>query len=174
MHENKNSHSTGSYLDKTTINLKQPEKMAQNIRMKQREREESRRNELISREIEELSECTFQPMIPYYNPPPSDEPVVVRGISRHLELQNLKARQAEEKRIRESQVFRVQNVDKYRNSEDGMTNVEPFHLSEYSARKSRAIQELEYRENSELTFSPVINERHNRSYLQKLLAIGDL
>ena len=55
-----------------------------------------------------------------------------------------------------------------------MTNVEPFHLSEYSNRKSRALQDLEYQENSELTFVPVINEKHNKAYLQKLLTVGEM
>jgi hypothetical protein len=107
--------SDGSFVVKATINLKQPEKMAREIRNRQIEKEERRRSEIAAREIDELTNCTFQPLIPTYYPPPCDEPVVVRGISRHLELMSLKDRLQEDKALREEAVFRVQNVDRYRN-----------------------------------------------------------
>jgi len=114
----------GSYLNRTTINMKQPEKMAREIRVRQLEREEKRRSEIVMREIEELTECTFQPQIPVYSPPPTDEPVVVRGIGRHLELKHLKGKIEEDKRRRAEEVFSVRNVDRFRKAENGQTIVE--------------------------------------------------
>ena len=80
----------------------------------------------------------------------------------------------QEKKQREAEVFRVQHVEKYRNPETGQTQVEPFHLSQYSSRKSRAIEELEARDRSELTFAPVVNVRENQKYIERLLETEDL
>ena len=48
----------------------------------------------------------------------NDEVVVVRGLGRHLELQELKKKQAEEKRLRQAEVFGINhkfaiNADQY-------------------------------------------------------------
>lgn len=43
------------------INMQEPERMARDIRMHLREKEELRRQQLAVREIEELKHCTFQP-----------------------------------------------------------------------------------------------------------------
>jgi len=44
-----------------SINMQEPERMARDIRMHIREKEELRRQQLAVREIEELKHCTFQP-----------------------------------------------------------------------------------------------------------------
>lgn len=44
-----------------TINMREPEKMARDIRLQLREREEKRRQQLAIQEIEELKHCSFQP-----------------------------------------------------------------------------------------------------------------
>ena len=115
----------GKYRVKPYIDLKHPEKMSRNIRIKQRQKEEKIRVELAAREIEELAECTFQPQIPVYSPPPVViEPVVIRGISRHLELKSRKEKLLYDKAQREKQAFNVRNAHKFRKTEDGSTIVE--------------------------------------------------
>jgi hypothetical protein len=47
------------------INLKEPEMMDRKIKQHILEKEEKRKNEIISREILEMKECTFQPNLPY-------------------------------------------------------------------------------------------------------------
>lgn len=66
----------------------------------------------------ELEQCTFKPKT---NPNIMDNNegiVVVRGLGRHLELQELKKKQAEEKKLREAEVFGINhkfavNADQY-------------------------------------------------------------
>lgn len=105
------------------INFREPEKMAREIRLTQQEKEERRRAELIAQEMKELEECTFQPKV-HTKPPASAEPVVVRGIGRHLELQNMSIKQKEDLLRRQKEAFRVKNVEKYRREADGITVVE--------------------------------------------------
>lgn len=50
---------------KCMINLKEPEMMDRKIKQHILEKEEKRKNEIISREILEMKECTFQPNLPY-------------------------------------------------------------------------------------------------------------
>ena len=96
--------------------------------------------------------------MPLYVPPTDDEPVVVRGIGRHLELRHLKNKLREEKLLRERQVFRVEHVERFRRPEDGSTIVRPFLLSSPTGRSSRAVQQMQAAEEAELTFSPAINQ----------------
>lgn len=127
------------------INMKEPEKMANDIRIHLIEKEEKRRSELIAQEINELRECTFHPNISsnssnkhihhlYDNTsidslsPPSiaqqQQPIVIRGLGRYLELKQLSIKQKEDAIEREKEVFNVRNVDKYRRAEDGSTIVQ--------------------------------------------------
>ena len=46
------------------INIREPEKMARDIRLHLQEREERRRADLMARELEMLKECTFAPTVP--------------------------------------------------------------------------------------------------------------
>lgn len=112
--------------DRVTLN--EPEKMARNIRLRQIEKEESRRAELIARELQELKECTFHPTVRQYRPidPSESGPIVVRGLGRHLELKHLSKQQKEEAIQREKDAFSVKNVEKYRRAEDGSTIVQSF------------------------------------------------
>jgi hypothetical protein len=114
------------------INLRQPERMKKAIDIYMREKEETLQAEMIAREIKELDGCTFSPEITGFNYKQRlrDEPVIVRGLGRHLQLRDLSMRKKEEVIEREREVFRVQNLDKYRRPEDGSTIVEPFNLSD--------------------------------------------
>ena len=107
-----------------SINMKEPDKMARDIRLSQMEKEEKRRAELIVREVDELRECTFQPKVNKVNRSKSNQPVVVRGIGRHFELKNLLHRQKEIAARREEEAFKVKNVDSYRRHADGRTIVQ--------------------------------------------------
>ena len=85
-------------------------------------------------------------------------PVVVRGLGRHLELKQMSQKQKEDNARREDEAFTVKNADKYRRPSDGSTIVKPFnfHLSDTTiqSRPSRAVLELEAKEEANLTFSP--------------------
>lgn len=150
------------------INLKEPERMARDIKIYMLEREERRKSELVAREIEELRECTFQPNVKEYNPLNKSEPVIIRGLSRHLELKHLHSKQKEENLKREKEVFMVKNIEKFRNI-DNTTIVEPFSLSNSERRGSKAVSNLLEDEEAELTFSPATNEL-KRHILKKGLA----
>ena len=155
-----------------TINLREPEKMGQEIRKKLQEKEERRQAAIIAREMEELKECTFQPHIP--EPKTSigldaaQDPVVVRGIGRHIELRQMSNKLKQEKIEREREVFNVQHVDKYRDLY-GSTIIQPFTLSGQSNRPSRAVLELHAREDAELTFAPVTTEMSRKDLVKHLL-----
>lgn len=107
-----------------SINMKEPDKMARDIRMAQMEREERRQAQLIVQEVDELKECTFQPQINRENKSKSNQPVVVRGIGRHFELKNLLRQQKELAAKRQEEAFKVKNVDAYRRKADGRTVVQ--------------------------------------------------
>ena len=57
--------------------------------------------------MDELAECTFKPQTNDFIADNSEEVVIVKGLGRHLELQELKRRQDEDKRLREAEVFGV-------------------------------------------------------------------
>jgi hypothetical protein len=152
-----------------TINMHEPEKMAQQIRAGMLAKEERRRQELMHREIDELKDCTFAPKI---NPPPSrkqamvlmgdgesysgnagDAPVI-RGLGRYLELKVMTIKKAEDAEIREKEVFSVRNAESYRRQEDGATIVQPFLLSARDLRPSRAVVDMKAEADKELTFIP--------------------
>ena len=69
-------------------------------------------------EMSELEQCTFKPEINQEILDNRDETVVVKGLGRHLELQELKKKQEEEKKLREAEVFGINhkfavNADEY-------------------------------------------------------------
>ena len=170
------THTTASVVaSKQTINMHEPEKMAQQIRAQMLAKEEKRRQELMSREIDELRECTFAPRVV---PPPSTNKSlvltselegnvpVIRGLGRHLELKVLSIRKQEEQEQREQQVFSVPKVERYRKKEDGLTLVKPFQLSERDLRPSRAVEELRQKAEAEMTFIPVTDMSMRRAVIR--------
>ena len=106
------------------INLREPERMARDIRHHLAEKEEKRREIMAVREINELSECTFQPALPHYKASSFNTPVVVRGIARHLELKNLSDKIRKEKEDRIKNAYKVKNINKIKRSGDGTTIIE--------------------------------------------------
>jgi hypothetical protein len=114
------------------INFQQPEKMFYEINLKSQQKMAKIKNEIISKEIEELQNCTFQPSLQHSfvsgnrsteNNASNNDPIVIRGLNRHLELKQLAGKLKKEEKEREYNAFHVKNVDKFRRQEDGSTIV---------------------------------------------------
>lgn len=58
----------------------------------------------MQREMQELEECTFKPDV-HPVPPKEKEPVVIKGLGRHLELQDLAKQMRKEQEEWEREVF---------------------------------------------------------------------
>ena len=121
------------------INFQQPERMLHEIKLANQQKEKKRREELISREIEELQNCTFQPTLNQSfaaaashsnasTSAKSSDPIVIKGLNRHLELRQLSEKLKKEEKEREFNAFHVRDVDKFRRQEDGATIVKSFDL----------------------------------------------
>ena len=109
------------------------------IKLANQQKEKKRREELISREIEELQNCTFQPTLNQSfaaaashsnasTSAKSSDPIVIKGLNRHLELRQLSEKLKKEEKEREFNAFHVRDVDKFRRQEDGATIVKSFDL----------------------------------------------
>ena len=155
-----------SVVGQAKINIREPDKLARDIRLHLQEREERRRAELMARELETLRECTFAPTV---QPAPADagQPIVVRGLGRHLELKHLSIKQREEKVEREREVFSVKGVDRLRRQEDGGTILRPFSLSSPNPRPSSAVQALQAESEAECTFVPVTSHVLRRDVISR-------
>jgi hypothetical protein len=105
------------------LNLREPERMSRDIKLYLKEKEEKRRQAFIAKEIEELNECTFKPAIPESHPVLFQQPVVVRGIARHLELKAMSDRLKRAKLEREENAFKVRNAEKFQRTGAGTTVV---------------------------------------------------
>lgn len=149
---------TGAAPRRANINMKRPEVMSKNIKQYLNEKEERRRQEMVTREIEELRDCTFAPEVQPYRPLETADPVVVRGLGRHLELKRMTEKKKADIKGREDEVFRVRRVDLYRRQEDGSTVVKPFAFNTSNKKPSRAVQEAVGQQRRELKFKPQINE----------------
>ena len=57
--------------------------------------------------MDELQHCTFKPQVNAEILDNRDEVVIVKGLGRHLELQELKKKQMEENQLREAEVFGI-------------------------------------------------------------------
>ena len=131
-----------------------------------------------------MKDCTFKPQVLDTQPSTQKEQiVVVRGLGRHLELQELKKKKEEEKKLREAEVFGLNhkfsvntteldinnpNRSEYVGSlkkETGFTVAKPFELStgmHSDERKAKLLKELKEREMKEYTFKPQTNEGRNK------------
>jgi hypothetical protein len=154
------------------LDFSQPERLGSEIKAHLREKESARQSALHQREVSELRDCTFAPRL--QDPPaPQSKLVVVRGLNRHLELQQLREKIKQERRTREDNAFRVKNVAHMRNTGDLSTKQEPFSLSTQAGRPSRAVLELRARDEAQLTFKPVTSDRAKRDYARGLARDSD-
>ena len=168
---NRKQYSEGQ-LDKWQLKLSEPDQISLKIEQQRAEREakieESRRH----REFEELKECTFQPNVcKKWRAKEESEPIIVRGLGRHLELREMAKRQEEEAAQREAEVFKLQpspNVS-------GYTVPEPFKLSgtapdaRREKRRERVRKEAWEAEMGECTFQPNTKNMSNRELINQIL-----
>ena len=158
LNESSSNYNNASSHRRANINMKKPEIMSKNIKQYLNDKEERRRQEIVAREIEELRDCTFAPEVQPYKPHEAADPVIVRGLGRHLELKKLLEKKKSDIKEREDEVFRVQRIDKYRRPEDGSTIVKPFAFSASTKGPSKAVQDSLTKERRELKFRPEIND----------------
>ncbi|KAK2952521.1 putative 3',5'-cyclic-nucleotide phosphodiesterase regA [Blattamonas nauphoetae] len=79
--------------------------LEENIQRTERLKEEELAKERRRREYEELKDCTFKPQILSYENKEKDRVVYVRGLWRHLELQDMARKKIAEKQEHELRVF---------------------------------------------------------------------
>ncbi|CAM9729952.1 unnamed protein product [Scytosiphon promiscuus] len=121
------------------------------------------------KEVAEMQRCTFAPRT---NPAiiRAKGPVLVRGLSRHLELKEIALQREHERREREAQAFGVRS-GAVRRSVLGETIVEPFSLSSSDSkgwwRERRARHEAERA--AQNTFKPWTVEAERGRALSRLL-----
>jgi len=139
-------------------------------RIKEKEQDRLQKMEQKKRDIEyeEMKDCTFQPTIVQNVSVMQQEPAVVKGIGRHLELAERKKQLEKERKEREKQVFAL--AEKYDKRETHDTVPQPFKLS-YGKQKPKNTnpQENRPKEMKECTFQPETIEKRNRKFLQNLV-----
>eukprot|EP00826_Nyctotherus_ovalis_P008885 TRINITY_DN12311_c0_g1_i2.p1 TRINITY_DN12311_c0_g1~~TRINITY_DN12311_c0_g1_i2.p1 ORF type:complete len:438 (-),score=151.04 TRINITY_DN12311_c0_g1_i2:188-1501(-) len=102
------------------------EEILEMIKEKEEERVQRMEQKKRDQEYEEMKDCTFQPAITNFAGHP--EPTVVKGLGRHLELQEKKKKIEKERRERELKVFEL--AERYDQRETHDTVPQPFKLSE--------------------------------------------
>ncbi|EQC34530.1 hypothetical protein SDRG_07858 [Saprolegnia diclina VS20] len=150
-----------------------PATVIQTIERTRERRRQSLEDKRHLLEFEELQRCTFQPTInrkPISASEAAARPVVVRGLSRFLELKQRAKRQEEELREREAKVFGTSYTPR------AYTIPAPFKLSyqdrQRDGKRSRLEAELRQKEMQECTFAPMTMEVKNRKLIQSLLRDG--
>lgn len=110
------------------------------IRAKLKEKHQRIAMERRQREMKELDECTFHPKT---NPCVQDnkqEVVIVKGLGRHLELQELKKKQTEEKRLREAEVFGINHKFAVNAADYDINNPQRHYLLQTSINTGMNVQ----------------------------------
>mmetsp|Transcript_7079 Transcript_7079/g.19990 ORF Transcript_7079/g.19990 Transcript_7079/m.19990 type:complete len:160 (-) Transcript_7079:34-513(-) len=127
------------------------------------------RQERIARESQELRHCTFTPEVNRGVPPAKTGPVVVRGLGRHLEMQELARRRKEDQAKREAQTF----LTNPQGTTQPFTIPKPFKLTESTShreqRYARALQQHEQAEMAECTFRPATRQAEQRELIASIL-----
>ncbi|KAG4053450.1 hypothetical protein PC123_g11395 [Phytophthora cactorum] len=151
-------------------------------RQKKSDEIEAKRN---AQELKELEECTFKPNLhkstargkasakgspsPPRNTTAEEQPVIVRGLGRFLELRDRARQQQAEQKQREQKVFAPNTSYEPRS----YTVPKPFKLSETSKqsirRRLKVREEMRAKERQECTFRPRTISSQNRRVLQNLL-----
>ncbi|RLN80471.1 hypothetical protein BBJ28_00001325 [Nothophytophthora sp. Chile5] len=156
-------------------------------RQKKADEIEAKRN---AQELKELEQCTFRPNLRKSGPrkrlpgtknspsPPrnaddagraSEQPVIVRGLGRFLELRELARKQQAEQKQREEKVF-APNANYEPRS---YTVPKPFKLSESSKdsirRRLKVREEMRAKERTECTFRPQTVASQSRRVLENML-----
>lgn len=87
------------------------EEYSRKLKEKLKEKQERIAQERREREYQQMKDCSFHPKILDKDPSSitSSESVSVKGLSRHLELKELKKKQDEDRRLREAEVFGLEH-----------------------------------------------------------------
>jgi hypothetical protein len=159
--------STSKKYSNIESDYRQGDEVLKSIELKQKEKQAKLDSLKRQKEYDELKDCVFKPNVKDKSPLITG-PVVVNGLSRHMELKAMARRQEEELREREEKAFLV-NVkhDPYHL----YTVPQPFqlHPSNKEKRIAQIKQELVDRERAECTFQPKTLESTNRAMISRLL-----
>ncbi|GMH44293.1 hypothetical protein BSKO_12227 [Bryopsis sp. KO-2023] len=122
------------------------------------------------REKMEFKECTFTPDV-IKDSPKQDAPVLVQGLGRHIELQQLAARLKEDQNQREAKAFLTNPTA----PATQFTVPEPFHLTEARDKAKMDLKRKKLKETllsqamRECTFQPKTNAAVTKELLQQIL-----
>ena len=109
--------------------MREPERMAREIRLRAQQKEEKIQQNLEEKRMKELEECTFTPKP--FKPPPNwittvQDTVPIIGMERHLELRDLANRKKALNQQRIDEVFGRKNSHKVKTCIHGTTLVEVY------------------------------------------------
>jgi hypothetical protein len=140
----------------TTSRYSQREKIMSQIKEMEQKKIEERKQQRRNMEYEEMKECTFKPLTTVFVG--KEESIPVKGIGRHLELQEKKRKDERKLKEREREVFGYS--ERYNKREVNKTVPQPFNLSRCSCK---AIDQKQF------TFQPQTNEGKNKKFLRGLV-----
>eukprot|EP00736_Rhodelphis_marinus_P008923 Rmarinus@m.22318 len=162
-----------------SVDINDPKTVVRRISMQAMEKDAMLDQARKSKDYEEMKSCTFRPKT---CPPPKNmnQPVVVRGLGRFLEVKDMARQKQEQMRERERKTFGSENGEYVKRppAKAFHTTPQPFNLStqnlEEKYRRQREHLEEMVREEREkdLTFKPKTNEAANREVLRKILEAG--
>ena len=139
-----------------------PEGLSKRLKEYHESRERRQEALRLEREYRELKDCPFVPIVESHKAPREPEgPIVVRGLGRHLELQEMAQHKAEDQRRREEEAFQVRTQG---GGWGGPTVPEPFH---FTYRPRCAAGEASHHE--ETTFHPKTSTRKHRAVIDAML-----
>ncbi|GAQ83719.1 hypothetical protein KFL_001590070 [Klebsormidium nitens] len=150
-----------------TISMRDPELIS--ARIQEQERERLARIEAV-RELQreqELQDCTFRPAINGTPPEQLDQPVIVPGLGRYLELQEMSKRLKKEQEERERRAFLLEIPS---NLSRQSTKPQPFRLHSGSEqRKAEVARRAEEDFEEKCTFRPETNAGKTKKFVKQVL-----
>ncbi|KAK3275755.1 hypothetical protein CYMTET_16127 [Cymbomonas tetramitiformis] len=160
------------------VDMNHADTITRRIAEYQKEKEQRLEEYRAAQQYEELEACTFSPATNKTKVPAtrSSTPVVVRGLGRHLELQEMAKRMKVEHEDRAAKVF-LENPNG--GPKQQYTIPQPFNLDHKDCderarlRKSKAQQELDDHRHSECTFRPRTLHGQNKELIQHILSQPD-
>jgi hypothetical protein len=145
-----------------------PEHIIAKIEEHKQQREAKLDEQRKAAELEELKKCTFRPTLQQTKVKQPEGPVLVPGLSRHLEIVAMARQKALDQKKREEEVFglkRDKELQPY-------TIPEPFSLSadpQAHIKKARIKHEVMANELKECTFRPKTNVANDKEMIRNIL-----
>eukprot|EP00768_Dysnectes_brevis_P003986 gnl/Dysnectes_brevis/2829_a3454_1297.p1 GENE.gnl/Dysnectes_brevis/2829_a3454_1297~~gnl/Dysnectes_brevis/2829_a3454_1297.p1 ORF type:complete len:686 (+),score=190.42 gnl/Dysnectes_brevis/2829_a3454_1297:67-2124(+) len=167
--------SSGSLRANSRYNLHDPDALTARIELDRQRKQADLTRTRKELEFKEIEQCTFTPTISRSRPRPAaaNGTMVIKGMGRFMELQEMARRKDEEKRSRADRAFG--RVSRSSGSHAPYTIQEPFRLSSNPSagrRMDDLRDERESREMDECTFQPKTNEFGVRNLVNSLLRYG--